>query len=68
MLGRFAASVRDIQRKVHPEPRQFGALSSLGLILDTIGTKEPEVRVWERALVLHPRILEAKRELTGPPT
>lgn len=75
MMGSYAASVNDIQRTLDLEPRHFGALSGLGLILDAVGKGEAAVKVWERALVIHPnmpeirsRMQKLKRELTGPPT
>ena len=75
MMGRYTASVNDIQRALYLEPRHFGALSGLGLIFDAIGKDEAAVEVWKQALAIHPnmpkirsRMLEVKRELTGPPT
>lgn len=75
MMRRYSASVADIQRTLDLEPRHFGALSGLGLIFDAIGNGEAAVKVWERALNIHPNMLgirtrmqELKRELTGPPT
>ena len=74
MMGRYTASVNDIQRALYLEPRHFGALSGLGLIFDAIGKKELVLKVWKQALALHsnmPKLssctLELKRQLTKPP-
>ncbi len=75
MLGNYEASVNDIRRTLDLEPRHFGALSGLGLIFDAIGNGAAALKVWERALTIHPhmsgirkRMRELKRELTGQPT
>ncbi|MDD9878518.1 MAG: tetratricopeptide repeat protein [Magnetovibrio sp.] len=75
MLGNYDASVSDIQRTLALEPRHFGALSGMGLIFDAVGNGAAAVRVWERALTIHPnmtgireRMRELKRRLTGKPT
>ena len=75
MMGQYEASVRDIHRTLDLEPRHFGALSGLGLIFDAIGNGAAAIKVWERALAIHPhmpairhRMNELKRELTGKPT
>ena len=75
MMGRYTASVNDIQRALYLEPRHFGALSGLGLIFDAIGKGDAALMVWKQALAIHPnmprirsRMLELKRQLTEPPT
>lgn len=75
LLGDFDASVRDIHRTLELEPRHFGALSGMGLIFDVLGNAEAAIKVWERALEIHPnmpgirgRMDELKLELTGKPT
>ena len=75
MMGRYTASVNDIQRALYLEPRHFGALSGLGLIFDAIGKGDAALKVWKQALAIHPnmprirsRMLELKRQLTEPPT
>ena len=75
MMGRYTASVKDIQRALYLEPRHFGALSGLGLIFDAIGRARLALKVWKQALAIHPnmpkirsRMLELKRQLTKPPT
>lgn len=74
MLSRLEASVCDIRRTRDLEPRHFGALSGLGLVFDASGNGEAAIKVWERALTIHPnmptirsRMNELKRELTGEP-
>jgi len=75
LMGNYDASVNDIQKTLALEPRHFGALSGMGLIFDAVGNDAAAVRVWERALEVHPhmqgivpRLKELKRELTGKPT
>jgi len=75
LMGNYDASVNDIQKTLALEPRHFGALSGMGLIFDAVGNGAAAVRVWERALEVHPhmqgivpRLKELKRELTGKPT
>ncbi|MEK9723111.1 MAG: tetratricopeptide repeat protein [Rhodospirillaceae bacterium] len=74
MMGRFSSSVIDIQRTLDLEPRHFGALSGLGQIYDALGNSAAAVKVWEKALTIHPhmpgiqqRMEELKLELTGKP-
>ena len=75
LLGDFDSSVADIGRTLALEPRHFGALSGLGLIYDAIGKPEAAVKVWKRALEIHPymqgirqRMRELSRQGQGNPT
>lgn len=60
LLGEEVASVHDIQRTLALEPRHFGALSGLGLILLGRGETEPALRAFEAALALHPHLPAAR--------
>jgi tetratricopeptide (TPR) repeat protein len=55
-MGNFDASVADIRRTLALEPRHFGALSGMGLIYDAIGNQTAAMKVWEKALEIHPHL------------
>lgn len=52
-FGRALADIREILRR---EPRHFGALSGLGMILQEIGDDKQALEVYRRALAVHPRL------------
>jgi tetratricopeptide (TPR) repeat protein len=51
--GRSLADIREVLKR---EPRHFGALSGLGLILQDIGDDRQALEVYRRALAVHPRL------------
>jgi len=51
--GRSLADIREVLRR---EPRHFGALSGLGLIMQDIGDDKQALEVYRRALAIHPRL------------
>jgi len=51
--GRALADIREVLRR---EPRHFGALSGLGLIMQDIGDDKQALEVYRRALEVYPRI------------
>lgn len=57
----YARSLADIQRTLALEPRHFGALAGLGIILDRLGRDADALTVFRRALEIHPN-LEGARE------
>jgi Flp pilus assembly protein TadD len=59
----FGASVRDIQQTLALEPRHFGALSGLGLILMETGDTAGAIRAFDAALELHPFLPGARENL-----
>ncbi len=61
LLGEDVASVRDIQRTLALEPRHFGALSGLGLILRGRGEDRRALEAFEAALAIHPTLPGARR-------
>jgi len=51
--GRALADIREILRR---EPRHFGALSGLGMIMQDIGDDKQALEVYRRALAVYPRL------------
>jgi tetratricopeptide (TPR) repeat protein len=51
--GRSLADIREVLKR---EPRHFGALSGLGLILQDIGDDKQALEVYRRALAVYPRL------------
>ena len=51
--GRALADIREVLRR---EPRHFGALSGLGLIMQDIGDDKQALAVYRRALAVYPRL------------
>ena len=51
--GRALADIREVLKR---EPRHFGALSGLGLILQDIGDDKQALEVYRRALAVYPRL------------
>lgn len=59
----YASSLADIRNTLALEPRHFGALSGLGLILEETGRKDQAVAVFRRALALNPQLENVKKSL-----
>ncbi|MBS0248202.1 MAG: tetratricopeptide repeat protein [Proteobacteria bacterium] len=51
--GRALADIREVLKR---EPRHFGALAGLGLILQDIGDDKQALEVYRRALAVYPRL------------
>ena len=56
MLGEYGRAVADIERALALEPRHFGALGGLGLILERLGDDEGAYAAYSRALQIHPNL------------
>ncbi|MEM7422929.1 MAG: tetratricopeptide repeat protein [Pseudomonadota bacterium] len=52
----YGASLEDIAETLRREPRHFGALSGLGIILDRIGDKAGALEAYRRAVAIHPNL------------
>jgi tetratricopeptide (TPR) repeat protein len=52
-FGRALADIRELLKR---EPRHFGALSGLGLILQDIGDDKQALEVYRRILTIYPRM------------
>ncbi len=56
VLGKYKASIRDIERTLALEPRHFGALSGMGLIFLAIGNDGAALKAFEAALKVNPHM------------
>ena len=63
LMGNDEASVRDIEQTLALEPRHFGALSGLGLIMLRNERPAAALRSFEAALDLHPHLPAARAHL-----
>ena len=52
----YEHSIADIEQVLKREPRHFGALSGLGMILQQLGDDKHALEVFRRALAIHPRL------------
>ena len=59
----YGNSLADIRNALALEPRHFGALSGLGLILEDTGHKDKAVEAFRRALELNPQLENVKKSL-----
>ena len=64
----FGRALADIHEVLAREPRHFGAISGLGMILQEIGADKRALEVFRRALAIHPhlqRVPELVKTLTN---
>jgi tetratricopeptide (TPR) repeat protein len=52
----FGQSLQDIRQVLSREPRHFGAMSGLGMILQEFGDEKRALEVFRRALEVHPNL------------
>ncbi|MEM6548108.1 MAG: tetratricopeptide repeat protein [Pseudomonadota bacterium] len=61
LTGSYGRSMADIERTLALEPRHFGAMAGLGIILDRTGNEAGALGVYRRVIELHPN-MEGARE------
>lgn len=54
MAEEYALSARDIEQALALNPRHFGAMSGLAMILEAIGEPEKALQAYRAALAVHP--------------
>ncbi len=54
--GDYGPSLDDIARTLRLEPRHFGALAGLGIILDRLGDSKGALEAYRRAAKIHPNL------------
>ena len=52
----YTRSIEDIRQVLAREPRHFGALAGLGLIMQDLGDDKRALEVYRKAIAIHPRL------------
>ncbi|MEM9223293.1 MAG: tetratricopeptide repeat protein [Pseudomonadota bacterium] len=60
LMGEYGRSIADIEQVLRREPRHWGALAGLSMILVAIDKKEDAIIVMDRALTIHPNLTRMK--------
>lgn len=60
MAGHYGPALDDIRTALALEPRHFGALSGLGLILEEMGRLETALEAYRASLAIHPHLQAAR--------
>lgn len=61
----FGPAIADIQRVLALEPRHFGALTGLGVMLEDMGNPDAALAAYEAAHAIHPNQPDIQRLLEG---
>ncbi len=56
MKKEYERSLSDIRQVLAREPRHFGALAGLGLIMQDLGDDKRALEIYRKALAIHPRL------------
>lgn len=64
MRDDYASSIADVERVLRLEPRHFGALVGVGMILDDLGQDRQAALFLREALNVHPFLSNARERLT----
>jgi tetratricopeptide (TPR) repeat protein len=63
LIDDYSASLADIRVTLSLEPRHFGALSGLGVILQELDRKDEAMTVFRKALAINPQLDKVKESL-----
>ena len=62
-MGDFGRSLADIERTLQLEPRHFGAMSGLAVILQKTGQNRKALEVWNKVLTVYPASEQAQKSV-----
>lgn len=60
-MKQYGKSIRDIEQTLRHEPRHFGALAGLGIILQQVGNKKKALETWYKLLEIYPANTQAQK-------
>ena len=63
MLDDYSSSLSDLREALAIEPRHFGALAGLGILLEASGRKERALTALRRALEINPQLEKVRKSL-----
>ena len=63
LLGNYEKSLEDIEQTLLLEPRHFGALSGVGLIMLQVGENEKAMHAFEKVLEISPKNMSAAKSI-----
>ncbi len=63
MMDNYPKSMADIDKTLRLEPRHFGALTGLGMIMKNTGRKERALEAYRKALDYYPMMRNAQKEV-----
>lgn len=63
LLGDYEQSLADIEQTLILEPRHFGAISGIGLIMLQVGDNERAIHAFERVLQISPKNMGAAKSI-----
>lgn len=63
LQGEYPAAIHDIEQTLRLEPRHFGALSGLGMIMVELGEVEKALRAFRLALEINPHLSDIAEEV-----
>ena len=61
LMREYGKSIRDIEQTLRYEPRHFGALAGLGMILQQLGNKKKALETWYKLLAIYPANTQAQK-------
>lgn len=61
LMRQYGKSIRDIEQTLRYEPRHFGALAGLGMILQQVGNKKKALETWYKLLEIYPASTQAQK-------
>jgi tetratricopeptide (TPR) repeat protein len=62
-IGRFDESLSDIAHTLVLEPRHFGAIAGMGMIMEALGEQEKALEAYKRALAIDPQLTDIQLEV-----